>query len=324
MKRTIAPFKFSPILKSVLWGGDRIVPFKSLDTDKKNIGESWEISAVEGRESVVDGGPDNGLTLSQIVKKYGADLVGSDNFRRNPNSFPLLVKFIDARRDLSLQVHPDDELAQSRHNCNGKTEMWYIIDCDPGAKVYSGMSRNVSPDEYERRVADNSLMEVVSAHESYPGAVFYVPAGRIHAIGSGNFLVEIQQTSDISYRIYDYDRRDADGNRRELHISLAKSAIDYGLYDDYILNSGDVQAGVTDVARCKYFDVKKVSVDGVLDMDVSRRDSFIVMSCIDGALTMTVDGVHEVSLHRGETVLVPASASSLVLSGNATCITATT
>ncbi|MCM1517654.1 MAG: class I mannose-6-phosphate isomerase [Pseudoflavonifractor sp.] len=324
MKQTIAPFKFSPILKSVLWGGDRIAPFKALDTDKKNIGESWEISAVEGRESVVDGGPDHGLTLSQIVKKYGADLVGKENFRRSPNSFPLLVKFIDARRDLSLQVHPDDELAQSRHNCNGKTEMWYIIDCDPGAKVYSGMSRNVSPDEYERRVADNSLMEVVSAHESYPGAVFYVPAGRIHAIGSGNFLVEIQQTSDISYRIYDYGRRDADGNRRELHISLAKEAIDYGLYDDYILDSADPQSGVTEVARCKYFDVRKVSVDGELVLDMSGRDSFVVMTCIDGDLAMVVDGIHEVSLHRGETVLVPASAASLVLTGKATCITATT
>lgn len=323
MKQSLPPFKFSPILKSVLWGGERIAPFKSLDTDKRCIGESWEISAVEGRESVVAGGPDDGLTLSQLVKKYGARLVGEANFRRDPHSFPLLVKFIDARHDLSLQVHPGDELAQSRHNCNGKSEMWYIVDCDPGARVYCGLSRDVSPAEYLRRVADNSLMEVVTKHESYPGAVFYVPAGRIHAIGSGNLLVEIQQTSDITYRIYDYDRRDADGNRRELQTGLAKDAIDYRAYDDYMLGRSLEAPGITEVGRCRYFDVKKVLVDGTLDLDVSAIDSFIVMTCIDGELEMSLDGDGSAGLRRGETLLVPACASRLSLKGHATCITAT-
>ncbi|MEZ3590263.1 MAG: class I mannose-6-phosphate isomerase [Muribaculaceae bacterium] len=323
MKQSLPPFKFSPILKSVLWGGERIAPFKSLDTDKRCIGESWEISAVEGRESVVAGGPDDGLTLSQLVKKYGARLVGEANFKRDPHSFPLLVKFIDARHDLSLQVHPADELAQSRHNCNGKSEMWYVIDCDPGAKVYCGLSRDVSPEEYLRRVADNSLMEVVTVHDSYPGAIFYVPAGRIHAIGSGNFLVEIQQTSDITYRIYDYDRRDADGNRRELQTGLAKDAIDYRAYDDYMLGKSVEVPGVTEVACCRYFDVRKVSLDGLLNMDVSDIDSFIVITCIDGGLTLTADGSTPTTLGRGETLLIPACASKLSLRGHATCITAT-
>ena len=191
------PLKFEPILKQTLWGGDKIIPFKNLNSDLKGVGESWEISGVEGNESVVANGPEKGLTLTDMVKRYREELVGEANYARFGNKFPLLIKFIDAKQDLSIQVHPSDELAKKRHNSMGKTEMWYVVNADKGAKLRSGFSEEITPKEYKDRVLNNTITDVLQEYEVHPGDVFFLPAGRVHSIGAGSFIAEIQQTSDI-------------------------------------------------------------------------------------------------------------------------------
>ena len=214
-------------MKQTLWGGDKIIPFKHLNESLPNVGESWEISAVEDSESVVANGSDKGLTLPEMVRKYREELVGEANYARFGNKFPLLIKFIDAKLDLSIQVHPGDELAKKRHNSFGKNEMWYVIAADKGAKLISGFAEQITPKEYKERVYNGTFAEVLQTCAIQPGDVFYVPAGRVHGIGAGAFVAEIQQTSDITYRIFDYNRKDKDGKSRELHTSQAIEAINF-------------------------------------------------------------------------------------------------
>ena len=226
------PYKFAPYLKTTIWGGYQIAPFKGIYTAQPNIGESWEISAVPGHESIavergIIGDVDLGLNLAQLIDKYKGLLVGERIYKRFGNQFPLLVKFIDSRQDLSVQVHPDDKMAQKRHKCPGKTEMWYVVKADVGAKIYSGLSKSITPDDYERLVSTSSphgevgrgLQDVIATHESHQGDLYFLPAGRLHAIGAGNLLVEIQQTSDITYRVYDYGTSKVVGRGQE-HIKL--------------------------------------------------------------------------------------------------------
>ena len=206
------PLKFRPILKTTIWGGDKIIPFKHLDSTQQNVGESWEISDVPGDESVVANGADAGKNLTQMVQEYKGALVGEANYTRFGGKFPLLIKFIDARDDLSIQVHPDDELAMRRHNSMGKTEMWYVIDNAGGrAHLRSGLSRGITPEQYEQMIADNTICDALADYAVRPGDVFFLPAGRIHSIGAGCFIAEIQQTSNITYRIYDFNRKDKNG-----------------------------------------------------------------------------------------------------------------
>lgn len=318
----IAPFKFVPYLKPVLWGGDKIAPFKGVESDCDNIGESWEISGVPGHESVVSEGPDKGLKLPQLVAKYGEALMGRRVMEKYGATFPLLIKLIDAKKDLSVQVHPDDELARRRHDSLGKTEMWYIVDTEPGARIYAGLSREITPDDYTRLVEEKKIMDVVASHESAPGDIFFLPAGRIHAIGAGNLLAEIQETSDITYRVYDFDRRDANGNPRELHTELAKDAIDYTVYPEYKGSYDKTAKGETDLVECGHFDVRRVIVEGENPVTV-ELDSFVVIMCLDGQCEIDACGV-ATPMHRGETVLVPAeSAASITARGNAVLLTAT-
>lgn len=319
----IQPLKFRPILKSVIWGGEKIAPLKGIVTDLKQIGESWEISGVKGNESVVADGPDAGMSLPDMIKKYGPALVGESNFMRFGTTFPLLVKIIDAAGDLSVQVHPDDELAKKRHNSLGKTEMWYIMEAEPGAKIYAGLSEQITPDDYERLVEEKKIMEVVACHESHAGDLFYLPAGRIHAIGAGNLLVEIQETSDVTYRVYDFDRRDAKtGLPRELHVEQARDAIDYTVYPSYVSKAGEEKDGVAQLVNCPYFDVKHLSVNGKKTLDLSMTDSFVTITCMTGAMTLSDDRGNTIALRSGESALIPAMASSLTLEGKATAITA--
>ena len=236
------PFKFEPYLKETIWGGKQIAEYKGIKACSENIGESWEISGVKGHESIVaEGGTsceDKGLTISELIQKYREKLLGEKVYEQFGTDFPLLIKFIDSRQDLSVQVHPDDKLAKERHGCQGKTEMWYIINSKPGAKIYAGLNKHITPEDYVRMTdketidGHSPLMDVIAAHDSHVGDIFFLPAGRLHSIGAGNLLVEIQQTSDITYRVYDFGRRDANGNTRELHIDLAKDAIDYNVYTD--------------------------------------------------------------------------------------------
>lgn len=310
-----APIIFVPYLKSVIWGGNKICKYKGIQQSESNIGESWEISAVPGHESVVADGTYKGLTIIELIDRFGAELLGDKVMQRCNGKFPLLIKLIDAKDNLSVQVHPDDHLAMQRHNCLGKTEMWYIIQSDKDAKIYAGLNTEMTPQDYVKRVTEGTFAEILAVHESNAGDVFFLPAGRVHAIGAGNLLAEIQESSDITYRIYDYDRRDADGNLRELHTELAKNAIDYTVYDEY--RNSPVPSNITEceMANCKHFTVNRVLVSGEQSLTLDNS-SFSVIMCLDGKVTLTYNnGV--MTLRTGHTVLIPAVLCNLSLIGNA-------
>lgn len=315
-----SPIKFIPYLKSVIWGGDKICSYKGIEQPEANIGESWEISAVPGHESVVAEGAYRGMKITELIDTFGPELLGTSVFDRYDGKFPLLVKLIDAQDNLSVQVHPDDELAKQRHNSLGKTEMWYIIDADKGAKIYSGLNRELTPDQYVSMVADNTIEQALAVHDSHPGDVFFLPAGRVHAIGAGNLLAEIQESSDITYRIYDYDRRDAQGNPRELHTEQAKDAIDYTFHEEYKSAPADPSVADAVIAECGHFKVDRLLLDG--EMQLSYDDSsFTVMMCLAGEATIEYGG-GSMAMKAGETALLPAALTSVTLKGKATLLTA--
>ena len=307
------PFKFTPILKQTLWGGDKIIPFKRIDNDQKNVGESWEISDVEGSESVVANGYDAGLTLSDLVRKYKHELLGEDNYHRFGKRFPLLIKFIDACEDLSIQVHPDDILAKKRNGYAGKTEMWYVISADKGAKLRSGFSKEITPKEYKERVYNNTFTEVLQEYDIHAGDVFFLPAGRVHSIGAGAFIAEIQQTSDITYRIYDFDRKDANGKARELHTELAKEAIDFEVLDDYRTNYDAEKNEPVELVACPYFTTSLYDMDEAIYCDYSELDSFIIYICVDGACQVKDNEGNEIDLIAGDTILLPATVQDVAI-----------
>ena len=300
------PLTFEPLLKEVIWGGSAIRPFKGLTPDDKKVGESWEISHVDDNYSVVAAGPLAGKTLDELIKTYGEELVGKSVLERFGQRFPLLIKFIDARDYLSIQVHPDDELGLKRHNSFGKTEMWYVINATPGAKLYSGFAVQSSPEDYVRRIEEGTIVEALAEYEVHPGDVFFLPAGRVHAIGAGCFIAEIQQTSNITYRIYDYDRTDASGNKRELHTELAKDAIDYRLQDDYRTTYTPHVDEAVELVSCRYFETNLLDLDQPIVRDWATLDSFVIYICMEGKVTLQDASGYEVSLHQGQSVLVPA------------------
>ena len=304
------PLKFKPILKTIVWGGEKIAPYKEIETDQKHIGESWELSGVHGNESVVAEGPLAGRSIADLVKQYKDELIGSHVYENTGDEFPLLIKFIDALTDLSIQVHPNDELAAKRHNSKGKTEMWYVVDAEPGAHLLAGLTEHITPEEYAAKVADGTITDVLARHEVHPGDVFFLPAGRIHAICGGCFIAEIQQTSDITYRIYDYGRLGLDGKPREVHTELAKDAIDYKVYDNYRTEYTPVQNEEVEVVSCQYFTTSIYDLTLPYAKDLSQLDSFLVVICLSGRGTLEVDG-EEITVHQGETVLVPASADDI-------------
>lgn len=321
---SLPPFKFTSWLKPVIWGGDRIARFKGIDGAPAQIGESWEISALPGKESVVAEGPDRGLTLTRLIDRYGTALTGSSLAGVPAAEFPLLIKLIDARADLSLQVHPDNDQAARLHGCTGKTEMWYVIDADPEAVIYAGFSRDVTPDDYRRGVADGSIMEAVERHRASAGDIYFLPAGRIHAIGAGNFLIEIQRSSDITYRVYDYGRADSSGNLRPLHIDEAAHALDFTRSEGGVVSRPEPESpGVMRLMECEYFRVKRVTVEGRLDVDLSAHDAFVTLTCIAGTMWVKADGHAPARLSQGETMMIAASVSRLRLTGNAIAVSAT-
>ena len=307
----MSPLKFEPILKTIVWGGEKIAPYKGIETEQKHIGESWELSGVAGNESVVADGPLKGKTIAQLVKEYKANLVGKHVYENTGDEFPLLIKFIDALSDLSIQVHPNDELAAKRHNgSKGKTEMWYVVDAEPGAHLLSGLTEKITPEQYAAKVADGTITDVLARYEVHPGDVFFLPAGRIHAICGGCFIAEIQQTSNITYRIYDYGRLGLDGKPREVHTELAKDAIDYTVYPDYRTHYEPRQNEEQEVVSCKYFTTSIYDLTLPYAKDLSEIDSFLVVMCLTGSGAIEVDG-EEVPVHQGETVLIPAAADDI-------------
>ena len=308
------PLKFEPILKQTLWGGDKIIPFKHLNETLPNVGESWEVSAVEGSESVVANGADKGYTLPEMVRKYKEELVGEANYARFGNKFPLLIKFIDAKLDLSIQVHPGDELAKKRHNSFGKNEMWYVIAADKGAKLISGFAEEITPKEYKDRVHNGTFAEVLQTCAIEPGDVFYVPAGRVHGIGAGAFVAEIQQTSDITYRIFDYNRKDKDGKSRELHTSQAMDAINFSdVQDDFRTEYERIQNEPVEMVASPYFTTSVYDMTEEITCDYSELDSFVIFICVEGSCRLTDDNQYEITLRAGETVLLPAAVQEVTI-----------
>ncbi|MEG1611194.1 MAG: type I phosphomannose isomerase catalytic subunit [Alistipes sp.] len=303
--------KFQPILKSTLWGGEKIVPYKQISSSQAAVGESWELSGVRGNESVVANGDDAGMTLPQLIARERGALVGGHVYDRFGSEFPLLIKFIDAQQDLSIQVHPNDTLAQKRHKSQGKTEMWYVVDADKGAKLRSGFAQHITPAEYEAAVANNTITNLLREYEIHRGDLFFLPAGRIHSIGAGSFIAEIQQTSDITYRIYDFNRRDAAGKTRELHTELAKDAIDYSVLPDYRTRYTSVANHEVELVDCPYFTTSLYELDKPLTINYATLDSFVVVICTEGSAQLTADHNTPLSIHAGETVLVPASVREL-------------
>ncbi len=310
------PIRFAPYFKSVIWGGEKICKYKGIEQHESNIGESWEISEVRGHESVVSEGPYKGMLITELIEMFGSELVGKDVMDRYDGKFPLLVKLIDANDNLSVQVHPDDELAMARHGSLGKSEMWYIIEAEKDAKIYSGLNRPLTPEEYVGKVNDDSIEDVLAIHDSHPGDVFFLPAGRVHSIGAGNLLAEIQESSDITYRIYDYGRRDAQGNTRELHTELAKDAIDYTHYDDYKSEPADDSLAEVEIAKCDHFSVNRILLDGKMQLQYDDS-SFTVLMCLEGKVN-----IGDMMIKKGETVLLPAAMTCVTLVGKGVLLAA--
>lgn len=316
MKTTI--LRFAPYFKTVIWGGDKICAYKGIEQPEPNIGESWEISALPGHESVVKEGKYEGLNLKELISRFGTELLGKRVYDRYGGTFPLLIKLIDACDNLSVQVHPDDKLALKRHGSLGKTEMWYIVDTEPGAKIYAGLNREITPEEYIELVEGDRFQSVLATHDSSPGDLFFLPAGRVHAIGAGNLLTEIQESSDITYRIYDYGRRDANGNPRELHTEMAKDAIDYRVYSDYKSPRVSDEERETTLIDCEHFHTRRLLLDGRVTL-THDDSSFTVVICISGEAVLSHEG-GEVTLSQGQTVLIPAILRTVTLSGHATLL----
>ena len=307
-------YKFEPLLKQTLWGGDKIIPFKHLNTQTERVGESWEISGVKDNETIVANGPDKGKSLNQLVCEQKAKLVGEENYQRFGDEFPLLVKFIDARQDLSIQVHPDDETARRQGKSRGKTEMWYTLESAPGAHLYNGLKKKITPEEYEQMVANDTIVDALARYEVKEGDVFFIPAGRIHAIGSGCFVAEIQETSDVTYRIYDYKRKDKDGNYRELHTKEAAQSIDYTVLPNYragyepILNEG------VQLVECPYFTTAVYDLTEPMTLDYSELDSFVILIAVKGEGTIKANG-EEMTFKMGDTILLPATTTEVKIEG---------
>lgn len=306
-------------MKSTLWGGEKIIPYKKIDCKQANVGESWELSGVKGNESVIANGKLAGVTLPELIAKEGANLLGQANYERFGTEFPLLIKFIDARQDLSIQVHPDDELAQKRHGSKGKTEMWYVMSADEGARLRSGFAREVTPAEYVASVEDNTITDLLAEYEIKSGDVFFLPAGRVHSIGAGAFIAEIQQTSDITYRIYDFNRRDAQGKTRELHTELAKDAISYDVEADYRTHYKAVDNQEVRLVSCPYFTTSLYNLSAETAIDFSTLDSFVVVIVMEGSAVIVDDSGNKVSVHQGETILLPATTQSVRVSPERNC-----
>lgn len=302
------PLLFWPNMHSVVWGGERLCAYKGLAQMAEPIGESWEVSAVPSSTSIVSNGVFKGRDLISVISEYPEAILGKAVNERYQGKLPLLVKFIDAKQDLSIQVHPNDEMAQREHGKMGKSEMWYVIRADEGAHLYAGFKTEISPEEYERRVADGSIVEVLADHSVKAGDVFYLPAGRVHAICGGILLAEVQQSSDVTYRIYDYNRPGMDGKPRELHTELAARALDYHVEENYRTDYIDSTNRATQIIDTPYFDVRVMEISKPFHRDLRKYDSFIISMCIEGSCKISVRSTgYEILLRQGHSTLIPAA-----------------
>ena len=301
------PLLFEPNLHEIVWGGDKLTTWKGLAA-KDHIGESWEVSCVESSPSVIANGTWTGYTLKEVIKKHPEAILGREVSKRYGGELPLLVKFIDARKDLSIQVHPDDEMAKRLHDKNGKSEMWYVLDAEPGAYLYSGFKEELSSEAYKRKVADGTIVESLAKHEVKAGDVFYLPAGRVHAICSGILLAEVQQSSDVTYRIYDYNRSGLDGKPRELHTELAAEALNYQVEKEYRTEYSAESNRANSVIESPYFSVRVTEFSDTFHRNLIKYDSFIISMCLKGDCKIKVRSTgDEIVLREGYSCLIPAA-----------------
>lgn len=311
------PIQFTPILKERIWGGTKLKTVLRKDITSDITGESWELSGVKGDVSVVSNGQYKGKSLQELLEAFPNELLGARIHEKFGSEFPLLFKYLDAREDLSIQVHPNDELAQKRHNSFGKTEMWYVMQADFDSTIIAGFKHKSRREEYLFHLEQHSLLDILDTIKTKAGDAFFLEAGTVHAIGAGNLIAEIQQTSDITYRLYDFDRKDANGNKRELHVDLALDAINYDLTDTQKSYS-DRQDQANTIVDCPYFHTSVIPLRTELDV-VKDGDSFTVYMCVEGHFSIEV-GSDKFDYEIGDTVLIPAALKAYKLTGYASVL----
>lgn len=309
------PLKFNPILKERLWGGTKLKDVLGKEIPNDITGESWEISTVPGDISIVCNGELRGTSLQELIDQSSVAVLGKSVVERFGKEFPILIKFIDAKQDLSIQLHPNDELAKERHDSFGKTEMWYIMDADKAASLIVGFNKDVSKEEYAKSLEDDSLLDLLNYEKVKEGDTFFINTGKIHAIGAGVLLAEIQQTSDVTYRVFDFNRRDKNGNLRELHTEQALDAIDYEKKDDFKVVYDRDEDVVNDMVACPYFTTNYIDLTKDLEQDVSNRDSFSIYMCVGGSVTIANE-FGSATIQNGETALVTANSKKIQLKTN--------
>ena len=317
MNSKIYPLQFEAILKERIWGGEKLKSVLNKPITSSITGESWELSTVEGDVSVIANGDYKGKALTDLINEYPNEVLGTAVYKRFGNQFPLLFKYLDAREDLSIQVHPNDELAKKRHNSFGKTEMWYIMQADQDARIIVGFKEDSSSEEYLKHLENNTLVSILDDVKVKSGDVFFLETGTVHAIGAGLVVAEIQQTSDITYRLYDFDRKDALGNTRELHVDLALDAINYNKVNTFKEYSKEVNKSNV-IVDCPYFTTNFLPLDGEKKM-LKTGETFTVFMCIEGSFEMEYNKV-KYNYKKGDTVLIPAAMNEFVLSGKASIL----
>ncbi len=305
------PLKFHPQFKEKIWGGRKIESILQKNFDPlENCGESWELSAVDGNISMVKNGGFEGRSLQSLLEDYGPRLVGTKVYQYHGNEFPLLIKFIDAQQDLSVQVHPNDELAAARHGQKGKTEMWYIMQADEGASLIAGLKPGVDGETFRTATEEGNLEGVLNRESVYEGDVFFIPAGRVHTIGKGILLAEIQQTSDITYRIYDFDRVDQNGQKRELHLEEASEAIDYSPIDNVKTTYPFLENQSAPVVSCEFFTTNIITANSPITRNYAHLNSFVIYICIEGNFRLECS-ISSTRVDFGDVVLIPAELKEL-------------
>ncbi|MCG8696768.1 MAG: class I mannose-6-phosphate isomerase [Bacteroidales bacterium] len=307
------PLKFTPIIKDKIWGGTKLKTKLGIETNSEKAGESWEVSAVQGDVSVVSNGFLAGNNLQELIEVYMGDLVGRKVYDQFGIEFPLLIKFIDATDDLSIQVHPNDEVAAKRHQSFGKTEMWYIMDADDDSELIVGFREETDKATYTQYLEQNKVLNLLNHEKVKQGDVLFLPAGRVHAIGKGILLAEIQQTSDITYRIYDYGRTDSEGNHRELHTELALDVIDFSKHDNYLTKYQATPNVPSKLVSCEYFTTNLLELNSPIDKETNQLDSFVIYICLEGSVEIKYYKTEEESLKRGESILIPAEIENFEL-----------
>lgn len=311
------PLQFQPILKDRIWGGTKLRTYLNKPISSEITGESWEISTVENDVSVVSNGTFKGKSLNEIIELYPEEILGTRVYEQFGNQFPLLFKYLDAREDLSIQVHPNDELAKKRHNSFGKTEMWYVMQADQDARLIVGFKEKSSKEKYVHHLENKSLLTILDSKKVQKGDVYFLDTGTVHAIGAGTVIAEIQQTSDITYRLYDFDRVDANGNTRELHIDLALDAINYDVVEAERKYEKKENTS-NQIATCQYFTTNFIPLDGAMKMS-SNNESFRVFMCVDGEFELKFNETNY-EYKTGDTVLIPAQTDGYTLLGKASIL----